>query len=239
MTKKSQFWYQHEILDAVVCEERFSITLRHVDVKNRRSILIVGDSNSKDIKFGSGAGTVGEKYPGKRIKAANIQNIDPRECVGFANVVIACGTNDLRPSEIVGEPSEHISKLFASLKSKVEQIDLLTKTKLFIMPVPPTRDSTMNKHIIQFNSLVYRSNLRARYNVSIPGLYNFLDRFGLLAANLTRGGDPIHFGAVGVSKFVQVIKEVVYERERSERGIGQPWMKPGTGSHRSGSQKPP
>jgi alkylated DNA repair dioxygenase AlkB len=65
MTRSSQGWYRHGIDSAESSEVRFSFTFRCVSQRNRRSVIIQGDSNTKDIQFGSGAGTVGETYPGK------------------------------------------------------------------------------------------------------------------------------------------------------------------------------
>ena len=56
----------------------------------------MGDSNTKDIQFGTGSGKVGDSYPGKRVKASRVKNIDPVECVGYQNVFLHVGTNDLR-----------------------------------------------------------------------------------------------------------------------------------------------
>ena len=236
MSRKSQSWYKHEILDIEACEERFSITMRHVNNNNRRSMLIIGDSNTKEIKFGAGVGNMGEKYPGKRTKAAKVHQIDPRECIGYSNVIISCGTNDLRPSEITGHPNTYIRNLVNTLRSKVEQINLLTQTKIFVMPVPPSRDPQMNKNIVAYNNYVSQSDLRARFDIWIPGLYSFLDRSGLLNSNLTRGGDAIHFGTSGICMFVRIIKDAIYQRERGEsRG---PWLHD-TKNPTSGSRKPP
>ena len=239
MSRKSQAWFKHEIVDAETCQERFSITLRRINANNKRSILLMGDSNSKAIKFGSGAGTVGEKYPGKRIKAAKIDEIDPRECVGFANIVLACGTNDLRPSSVIGEPKRYISGLVDSLRHKVEQIHLLTHAKIFIMPVPPTRDPKMNQFVQNFNTLVEKSDISTRFDAWMPGLYSFLDKSGLLNVDLTRGGDSIHFGSRGISKYVSLLKEVVYQRERAEFQSEKGRNQQGNRQPYSGSQEPP
>lgn len=230
MTRRSQAWFRHQILDVDSCKERFSITLRHINVKNKRSVLIVGDSNTKEIKFGQGIGHVGETYPGTRIKAARIHQINPADCVEHANVVLVCGTNDLRPDEIrLGEGETidtHIFNLFGVLKSKVEQISLLSKSKVFVMPVLPTRDPIMNQNIQKFNRLVYTTFLRSSLNISTPGVYSFLDRRGLLDSKLTRDGDSIHLGNVGLCRFVRLIKDCIYRRERMENeslGSKQQW----------------
>ncbi|WP_293138398.1 alpha-ketoglutarate-dependent dioxygenase AlkB, partial [Moritella sp.] len=54
MTRSSQGWFKHEVLKPTVdVGERYSITFRCLSEKFQRSVLIIGDSNTKDIKFGS------------------------------------------------------------------------------------------------------------------------------------------------------------------------------------------
>ena len=97
MTRRSQAFYKHSMLDVEATGERYSITLRCANPNLSRSTVIMGDSNTKDISFGEGKGKIGERYPGERVKAGRIRDIDPSRCVEFSNVVLVCGTNDLRP----------------------------------------------------------------------------------------------------------------------------------------------
>ena len=219
MNRSSQAWFKHGILDVSVCEERFSITLRRIEAKNKRSVIIMGDSNSKEIKFGAGRGRFGEKYPGRRVKAAKIEDIDPTKCIGYANVVLICGTNNLRPEYINNR--NDIIKVFDVLKSKVEQIGTICKTKIFIIPVLPTRDRLMNQYINFFNSLVWNGIVQSRFDVCMPTLYNFLDRNQLLDYELTRDGDAHHLGNIGMCKFIRCIKNAIYFRE-NVREVRQP-----------------
>ena len=55
----------------------------------------MGDSNAKDITFGSGHGRLGEEYLGKHVKAARIKDIDPSHWTDYAIIVLVCSTNDL------------------------------------------------------------------------------------------------------------------------------------------------
>ena len=216
MSKRSQAFHKHQILDVESCEERFSVTMRHVNEKNTRSILLVGDSNTKPVQFGSGKGKVGEKYPGARIKAARIKNIDPAACTEHSNIVIACGTNDLRPQEVKGNPADYLTDLVTCLKDKVEQINLLNpKGKIFFLPVLPTRDSQMNKYVTAFNKAVLNSTFVKKLNIWMPPLYSFLDHKQLLNLKLTRDGDTYHLGDQGLNKFVRCIKDAIYCREHA------------------------
>lgn len=197
---------------------RFSITLRTVNQKFARSTLIIGDSNTKEIDFGAGKGKIGESYPGKRVKSARINNIDPKDCIGYSNIVLACGTNDLRPENLKGGISG-THQLVDILYYKLLQIKkLCPESKIFVMAVLPTRLPKMNHNIMQFNKLL--GEMLDTYfcnSVWFLAVSHFLDTKGLLAVNLTRNGDDIHLGSRGLARYVRSIKHWVYIREKHER----------------------
>ena len=99
MSRRSQNWFRHGVpppKPGESTEERFSVTFRCLKKQFSRSILLIGDSNTKEVIFGSGTGKVGESFPGKRIKAAKVKDIEPKDCIGYSNIFIMSGTNDLR-----------------------------------------------------------------------------------------------------------------------------------------------
>ena len=217
MTRKSQAWFKHGIpATEEEAEERFSLTFRTLSEKFKRSLVIIGDSNSQNIEFGSGKGKVGESYPGKRIRSGYVSQINASDCVGFANVTIVCGTNDLR-TETISHPSQ-ITHVVQKLELKLAQIKrLCPKAKITVMPVLPSRLPKMNNNIMQYNNIVGSMLNRLFKDVSFPSVHHMLDNHGLLAMNLTRGGDAIHLGTRGVAKFVSLIKCSVYESEIKEK----------------------
>ena len=206
MTRKSQAYYKHAMLDVESTGSRYSLTMRCVDSAHLRSTIIVGDSNTKSIEFGEGRGKLGERYPGKREKASRIGHINPSECVEYKNVVIVCGTNDLRP-----ENNPNIAKLTDLLVTKISEICTLNpNATVFTMPVLPTRDLEMNRYIGSFNRSVLQWVKQCKLSVVMPNVSSFLDNNGLLASALTRGGDPIHLGNRGLAKFVGIIKGEIF-----------------------------
>ena len=219
MTRESQTWYKHGIQDSL-CDARYSVTVRQITPDNARGMLIVGDSNTKPLKFGSGRGKFGERFPGERIKASTIEDIEPALCGEHRNVFLVCGTNDLRVSE-----KPVINELVSKMIGKVKQIKLLNPLcKLFVMPVLPTRDRIMNKNITEFNTkLLHQIKNLSEFGQSVfmPPLYSFLDSSGMLATHLTRDGDSIHLGTVGISRFVAIIKELVYKNLDSKNSSGR------------------
>ena len=237
MTRFSQAWFKHGIKPTQQTKVnpsigRYSITLRTIDNKFRRSTIILGDSNTKTIKFGSGVGTMGQSFPGERVKAGKVGSIDPCHCIGYSNAVIVCGTNDLRVDNLRGEKA--IYQLVDILRMKIAQIKkLCPRIKLFVTAVLPTRLPQMNNNIMIFNRLVDEL-LNANFNQTVwhIGVGHFLDSRGLLASNLTRSGDDIHLGIYGIAKFVRCVKHWVYVRARQE------WTRRGKHNQSVGSNNP-
>ena len=173
----------------------------------------MGDSNTQDIQFGTGSGTVGESFPGKRVRAAKIKDIDPVECVSHSNIILHCGTNDLRD---IRHPSE-IHKLADILRNKLTGIrTLCPKAKIFVMPVPPTRIPEMNQNIMTYNEIVSSMLNQLFADIWFPSVKLFLDEHYLLSYKLTRNGDAIHLGSRGIARYVSYIKSLVYVRVKRE-----------------------
>ena len=82
MTRNSQNIFTHSIKgefpDENLCS--FVLTFMCQNINFLNSTCIVGDINTKGIKFGSGKGTVGERYPGKQVYSPVIKDIDPLSC---------------------------------------------------------------------------------------------------------------------------------------------------------------
>ncbi len=231
MSRESQAWFKHGIHDSLCSEGRYSITIRQVNLDNTRGLLIMGDSNTKPIQFGDGKGKVGRRYPGKRLKANTIADIDPYQCSQHRNIALMCGTNDLRP----GPTRPNISQLARTLMKKVLQIKQVNPLcNVFVIPVMPTRDIDMNKYVIEFNNLV-NNLIKQNHDSSItfPPLYSFLDNRRLLALPLTRDGDSIHLGSRGIAQFVSLLKQLIYSS--LERPVRQQKTKE---TRDAGSSKP-
>ena len=213
MTRSSQNWFQHCVLqpeENESVEERFSITFRTLSQKFRRSIILMGDSNTKEVKFGEGSGTVGASYPGKREKAARVKDIDPVKCVGYQNIFLHCGTNDLRCTEVSSDNQIHdlVDKLYEKL-AIIKQ--LCPKANIFVVPVLPSRISAMNRNIMMYNRLVAKMLAKSFPSISFRGMYSFLDNHGLLKSKLTRNNDTIHLGPRGISLYVSLMKLHVFQ----------------------------
>ena len=213
MSRFSQNWYRHCILqpeEDESVEERFSITFCTLNLKFCRSILLMGDSNTKEVKFGEGSGKVGASYPGKRVKAARVRDIDPLKCIGYQNVFLNCGTNDLRCEQISN--SSQISELVDKLQEKLALMtQLCPKANISVVPVLPSRIPAMNRNIMTYNQLVGKMLAKVFPSISFNGVYGFLDNHGLLNSRLTRSNDKIHLGPRGISLYVSQMKRHVFQ----------------------------
>ena len=157
MTRQSQNWFRHGVPPPPdpkdVTEDRFSVTFRSLHKKFKRSMIILGDSNTKNINFGIGSGKVGQSYPGKRVKAAMVKDINAKDCTGYSDIFIMCGTNDLRCKYISRE--QDIVRVVEKLKEKLIEIkQLCSGAKVFVIPVMPSRIPNMNLNITRYNQLV-------------------------------------------------------------------------------------
>ena len=154
MSRKSQNWFRHDVpppSPGESTEERFSVTFRCLKKQFSRSILLIGDSNTKQVTFGSGLGKVGQSFPGKQIKAAKVKDIEAKDCVGYSNIFIMCGTNDLRCGYISDERDIHC--VVETLKDKLIQVkQLCPEAKVFCIPVMPSRIPEMNQNISLYKS---------------------------------------------------------------------------------------
>ena len=217
MSKTSQGWFKHGVPapDTADIDERFSITFRSLRQQFKRSMLVIGDSNTKDIQFGNGSGKVGKSFPGKRIKASKVTNIDPKSCIGYANVFVMCGTNDMRCDNIKNR--SEVQAVVDQLKDKLSEIkQLCPSTKLFVIPVMPSRIPQMNLNIELYNELVDQMLMVNFPEVWFEGIYSFLDHQDMLSAKLTRENDKIHLNGKGIAKLVTYMKMCVFNREKFE-----------------------
>ncbi|KAL5250464.1 hypothetical protein ACHWQZ_G016257 [Mnemiopsis leidyi] len=132
-------------------EVRYSFTFRHVAPFFKNSTVIVGDSNTKYIKFGKDAGTLGKWLPGKRMWAAKIGDIpSPKDIGPYRNIVIHSGINDIRDD--FNRASNRA--LIGQLKRKCDDIQkLYPNAKLHLSLLLPTKSPHVNVRVRELNSL--------------------------------------------------------------------------------------
>ncbi len=169
----------------------------------------MGDSNFGRIKFGDGWGTIGRCTPGMKDWAAKVEDIVPLKAASFRNVVTMCGTNNLKSDDC------NVEGTYRVYKGKLEEIQRLNpRVNLFVCPVLPTRDGSINDRVFKFNAL-----LRTDLNICglkvkiVNGLSSFVDNQGLLKAHLhdTRTeSDVLHINDAGYCMLVRHIKAAIF-----------------------------
>ena len=234
MTRSSQDYYTHEIMKEPNTKLRYSFTFRNVGPEFLRSTLLIGDSNSKFLSFGVGKGTFGKALPGKRVKAARIEDINPYDCAGYANVVVLAGTNNLWPKHISDRTD--ITKIVDDMQSKIDVIRRFRKNiKIVLLPVLHTRLAGMNRQIHCYNNMIFDRFISSGhyYNVNMPSLREFVDQEYLLNTDFLRNkpNDAVHLNSFGLSTLAQIIKSQIIKgyRRKSEGGPKRSASKAGSG----------
>ena len=219
MSRDSQNFYQHRIdRDDSFIGVRYSLTFRSVHWRYLNSTCIIGDSNTKNIKFGSGKGTVGDSTPGIQVYAPLIEYIDTRCCASFSNVVISVGVNNLKDRNI---GMNDVKDVYGIYKNKISEIKRLNEhCKIFVVPLLPTKMSNVNRKNINFNGFLFNDLLQSFDSVSIvDDVAQFVDmESGLLSESLSRyRADPLHLNSAGVGLLVRLIKNAIFQGKKSSK----------------------
>ena len=89
MSRSSQNLWSHRINKDTTPHEydetdiRFSLTFRSLGQNCKQSTIILGDSNTKYLKFDDSKTSFGSKMPGCRIETFHINDINPTLCLGY------------------------------------------------------------------------------------------------------------------------------------------------------------
>ena len=137
MTRISQDCFKHSVKKSenISAAVRYSLTFRSIHWSNFNSTVLIGDSNFKLVKFGTGKGKLGASTPGVRSWAPTIDEVDPFNCTAFKNVVVMVGTNDLKSKEVT---DDQILELYRKYKTKISLIRKYNpRCRLFVCPVLP------------------------------------------------------------------------------------------------------
>ena len=214
MTRQSQKFYKHHVLPNNSDNVRYSITLRCVHWTNFNSTYAVGDSNFGGLEFGSGRGKVGTATPGFRDWAACVKDIIPTKCAPYRNVVVMCGTNDLKIN------NNNVLETYQVLKGKVEQIrEVNQHGNIFVCPVLPSRDLAMNQRINEFNRLLFHYLQQSNLRVNFVHGFNEFAVHGILKDTLHDKRTPrdiLHINGKGYSILVRLIKQAIFSVKKSK-----------------------
>ena len=162
MSQPSQSFWSHrmDVLEEQDSPERISLTFRTVGGNYKNSTAIIGDSNTKHLRFSSGQakekGTFGYMLPGKRVEAFHLRSVNPEDCIGYQNVILHCGINDIRnrsPGRLPTDPDPaDVEAHFDILRKKVLDIKALCPNiAIFVSPILPTKSENLNRRVVEFN----------------------------------------------------------------------------------------
>ena len=211
MSKQSQYAWQHRIDPAADERElRYSITFRYVSKNTSNATVILGDSNTRFLRFGSGKGRFGDRLPGKRIECFTVSQIDPSRCVGYRNIFVHCGINDIKGR------NSNVERSVSELTDKLCEIrSICPYAKLVVSPILPTKLQWLNEKAVRFNRLLF-SFINSNPGLCIGTLdfSGFCDsKSGLLAEELGRyhnADDKIHLGSSGIFQLSRLICDKVF-----------------------------
>ena len=162
---------------------------------SRKSLLVMGDSNTKYIKF--------PNISYHRIPTYTIEEIDPNRCVGYAKIWIQVGINNLK-SVRCGGPDD-VRKSFELFTQKVDRIGKLSpNTTVIISPILPTGVDILNERARAFNKLLFsRKRWWVDLNLSVfANMFNMLDNYFRCFSNPK---DKMHLGANGIHDLERLI----------------------------------
>ncbi len=216
MSRESQAIFRHRIdKDSSFTDKvRYSITFRCIHYHYLNSTLLVGDSNTRPVKFGKGKGTVGEASPGRRIESTHITDINPQDCASFKNIVFMVGTNDVKKSTVESDKDMHT--LVEVYRDKIADVRRINpRSNVFIVPVIPCRSDAVNRKIGYFNQLVCTQLVQHFPRLFIvEGTQDFADPYSYqLADRYSKKPDPsgLHLNGKGVSILVVMIKRTIFQ----------------------------
>ena len=212
MSRKSQDLWTHRIDKSEERDDnfcRYSITLRTVGAQFRRSTVVIGDSNTEHLNFGTGPRSFGFNMPGQRIKAAKIADINPLDCTGYSNIVLHTGLNDLKPYKV------NVPALADELINKIELIrSICPKARVTVDPILPTMLHSINTKAMEFNAILanYIDSFPANNKLKQLNCREFLDESSkLMKEDLLRyrRRDDYHIGSNGYFLLSKLIRERV------------------------------
>ena len=176
------------------------------------SLLVLGDSNTKYVKF--------PNINYHRVPTYLIEDINPSLCIGHAKVWLHVGINNLKSIRCGGPNDVH--KAYELFIHKIEQIRRLSpNTTVIVSPILPTGVSVLNDRARAFNRLLFSTR---RWFISLN--FNiFADRYSMLDKNFRCFNNPrdrIHLGYQGICELQRLIDHrVPIVDSRSYRAVAK------------------
>jgi len=223
---------------------RYSLTFRCVGKQYRNSCIVLGDSNTDHFEFGDARGKFGWLMPGERKETMRIRLIDPVACIGYANIVLHVGINDIRecaPKDKrlpTDPPPRDVPTHVNNLLQKISEIQTLSpRSRIIVSTLLPTKQPGLNSRCGVFNRLLQQHLTNARSPVKLLFFRNFFnpdtnrihDVYGAY-----KNTDNVHLGRKGRPILARMIKEGVLRSTVDTRSYSDAF-----GSQNDGARKFP
>ena len=229
MSQQSQCFWKHRIdkCETIPADSvRYSLTLRCLRNSYAKSTIIVGDSNTQHLAFGSGFGTFGDKLPGRRVQAYTIEDINPEACIGYQNVLVHVGVNNLKNTKrpiISGDTGPvNVHDKFCEFRNKLDNIrSFCPKAKLIVSPILPTKLKWLNERALEFNHYLFLylntvNDIKCLdLNIFVDGENGLLSDFYGCVNN--KNTDMIHLGREGIRKLAVLVRDEILVSHRDFR----------------------
>ena len=226
MTRASQEFFKHSIDKNPSLSNtsvRISLTFRSVHWRNHNSTVILGDSNTGGLKFGTSGRTFRASMPGKRVPTFTIAELDATKCLGYNNIVVSCGLNDIRKKNI--QTHEQVKAVYVDYKTKIENISSTNKrARIFVSPMLPTSLPDVNRKCRMFNRLIFDDLIQFNANISaIHGFDQYVDHVnGCLKEQFLKDDSLfIHLNDSGISLLAKLVKQSIFFRKQAGRNRQQ------------------
>ena len=216
----AQDFWKHGILpQEEVSEERISLTFREISPHFINSTILLGDSNTAKVSFGTGSGTLGAWVPGKRVKVGHIEALPDAVDIGpYRNIVIHTGINSLNTRYQPRTDTYLIHVLETKCK---EYMAVYPRSRIHISMLLPTRLRRLNRHVENFNKAILDMSYQYK-NIRIidnsifgsclsdeHGRWNVEEQRPLVS-------DSLHLGRKGIRLFAANMKNAIIGKSKSQ-----------------------
>ena len=212
-SRYSQDFWRHGIPPQdEVTSERLSFTFRQIKPQFINSTILLGDSNTSKVSFGTGTGTMGAWVPGKRVKVGHIEALPKAVEIGpYRNIVIHTGINSLNTRYEQKSDAFLIHTLETKCK---EYMNVYPRAKIHISTLLPTRLRQLNNRVEFFNRALVEMSFKHKsiriIDNSVFGNH-LSDEHGRWDTIGQRPlvSDNLHLGRKGIRQFAMNIKGAV------------------------------
>ena len=220
-SRLSQDFWVHEIEASDATEASYCITFQNVAPYFINSTALIGDSNTRVMRFGEGKGTFGVWMPGKRVEVFHIEDIpEPLKIGPYRNFIIHTGVNNIKRRD----RRSNIS-LVNEMESKCTSIlEVYPRARIYISLLLPTKLEPLNYRVKELNGMLIELSHSYRNISIIDHSWSILcDRSGCLKSELGRHDkssglpldtDSLHLGKKGYRILAINIKEGIFGKRR-------------------------